>query len=167
MKRAAGIFFAIFLSSMKLGMASGQIQSLQGEETLCGGDEDIYFSCPLDNGKIVSVCAKNNTDPRHGYVKYKYGDKGDNFVFPQGNTSPNQRVEISDVSEGSIRGLHLKFSRGAYTYVVSSVWPGEVYVSKNGKIIFNKECRESRYKSFSNKIFDGINQVPPSSVDLH
>ncbi|PMS18383.1 hypothetical protein C0Z18_17585 [Trinickia dabaoshanensis] len=76
-------------------------------------------------------------------------------------------VKISDVSEGSIRGLHLKFSKGPYTYVVSSVSPGEVYVSKNGKVIFDRWCYASMYKVFSDKVFDGVNQTPVSKVDIH
>ncbi|WP_368621709.1 hypothetical protein [Paraburkholderia sp. BR13444] len=148
-------------------MANELLSPSHDETTLCDEGEDVYFSCPLNNGNIISVCAKNNTSPNRGYVKYRYGRKGDVFVYPEKDVSPNRLFEISDVAEGSIRGLHLKFSNEMYTYVVSSVWPGGVYVSKGGRIIFDNKCQDSRYKSFSNKIFDGINQTPPSDVDFH
>ncbi|RDU97440.1 hypothetical protein DWV00_19740 [Trinickia dinghuensis] len=142
-------------------------QPSQDEQTLCTDREEIYFSCPLENGKTVSVCAKDNTGPDRGYVQYRYGAKGDVFAFPNKNASPVRAVTITDVSEGSVRGLHLKFSKGPYTYVVSSLSPGEVYVTKNGKEIFDKACHASRYKSFSNKIFDGVREAPVSKIDIH
>jgi hypothetical protein len=148
-------------------ITNAQDQPPQGKETLCGEDEDIYFSCHLENRKIISVCAKGNFDLGRGYVKYKYGGKNNAFVLPRGDVSPEGNFAITDVSEGSIRGLHLKFITGSYTYVVSSVWPGEIYVVRDGQVIFYQECRASRYKSFSNRIFGGIKQVPPSSVDIH
>jgi len=165
--RLAGFWAVVLLSLVKYDIASAQTQSSQDEQTLCKEGEEIYFSCPLENGKTVSVCAKNNTGPERGYVQYRYGSKDNLFVFPSGNVPPAQTVMVTDVSEGSIRGLHLKFSKEPYTYVVSSVSPGELYVSKNGKIIFDKECLASRYKSFSNKIFDGVNGAPAANVDRH
>lgn len=147
--------------------ASDTEKGVPREETLCSGSEEIYFSCPLENGKTISVCAIEDVSPNRGHVKYKYGDKSSEFVYPTKNASPGDKFTISDVSEGSIRGLHLKFTNGDYIYVISSVWPGEVYVSKNGKIVFDQTCQASRYKSFLNKIFDLIRQTPPSSVDDH
>ncbi|MDR6412514.1 hypothetical protein [Paraburkholderia terricola] len=165
--RTAGIFMVAFLSLVKYDVASAQTQSSQEEQTLCNEDEEVYFSCPLENGKTVSVCAKNNTDPERGFVQYRYGSKNDAFIFPPENAPPAKTVKITDVSEGSIRGLHLKFLKEPYTYVVSSVSPGGLYVSKNGKVIFDKECQASRCKSFSNKIFDGVNEAPVTKVDMH
>jgi hypothetical protein len=157
----------VLLSLVKYDVVSAQTESSQEEQTLCNEDEDVYFSCPLENGKTVSVCAKDNTNPNRGFVQYRYGSKNNAFVFPPENVPPARTVKITDVSEGSIRGLHLKFSKEPYTYVVSSVSPGELYVLKNGRIIFDKECKASRYKSFSNKIFDGVNEAPVTKVDMH
>ncbi|SED46138.1 hypothetical protein SAMN02787142_3206 [Burkholderia sp. WP9] len=157
----------VLLSLVKYDVVSAQTESSQEEQTLCNEDEAVYFSCPLENGKTVSVCAKDNTNPNRGFVQYRYGSKNNAFVFPPENVPPARTVKITDVSEGSIRGLHLKFSKEPYTYVVSSVSPGELYVLKNGRIIFDKECKASRYKSFSNKIFDGVNEAPVTKVDMH
>ena len=159
--------FLTFMLCLRVSAANAQVQSLPSEDSLCREGEDIYFSCPLENGKTISVCAKNNISPNQGYVRYEYGNKESSFNYPLENMPPGDRFAISDVSEGSIHGLHLKFTRGGYTYVASSVWPGELYVSKRGNIALYKECQASRYKSLSNKIFDGIKQVSPSKVDLH
>jgi hypothetical protein len=167
MMRKTAIFMVALAALAGHGMAYAQDEPLQDEPTLCNGDEEVYFSCPLENEKTVSVCAKGNTSPDHGYVQYRYGTKSDAFAFPGKNVAPAKVVGITDVSEGSIRGLHLKFVKGPYTYVVSSVLPGGVYASKNGKIVFDKACRASRYKSFANKIFDGVNPAPVSDIDTH
>ncbi|MGN8139132.1 hypothetical protein ACTJLC_31030 [Paraburkholderia sp. 22099] len=147
----AGLFTVVLLSLVRYDVANAKTQLSQDDQTLCNEGEEIYFSCPLENGKTVSICAKNNPDPGRGYVQYRYGSKDDVFVFPPENVPPAKTVEITDVSEGSIRGLHLKFSKEPYTYVVSSVWPGELYVSKNGKIIFDKECQASDTRTFRTK----------------
>ncbi len=170
MIRTAGIFIIGLASLFHLGAVhaqAGQTESSQNEQTLCSEDEEVYFSCPLENGKTISVCAKGNASPDKGYVQYRYSTERDTFAFPAKNVAPTKVVGITDVSEGSIRGLHLKFFKGAYTYVVSSVSPGGVYVSKNGKIIFDKACQASQYKNFSNKVFDGVNQVPMLKLDMH
>ncbi|MFM0323899.1 hypothetical protein [Caballeronia glebae] len=161
------IFFLIATTAFFATSEAHSLQHSQTEPTLCSDSEDVYFSCPLKNGKTVSVCAKNNIDPNHGYVRYNYGDEGARFIFPNKFIPPDTIFTVSDVSGGTIRGLHLKFSNGPYTYIVSSVWPGEVYVSKNGKIIFEEECKASPNKSFSNKIFDGIKQTLPTKIDDH
>lgn len=165
--RIAGFFMIALISLVRYDVANAQAPSSEDEQTLCSEDEEMYFSCPLQNGKTVSVCAKNNTSPDHGYVQYRYGSKGDVFAFPDENTPPTKAVGIANVSEGSIRGLHLKFFKPPYTYVVSSVSPGELYVSKNGKIIFDQTCLASRSKNFSNKVFDGVNESPVSKIDQH
>lgn len=165
--RLVKIFIITLLLFVKYSVAYSEMQPARGEQTLCDDDEEIYFSCPLENGKSVSVCAKNNTAPSRGYVQYRYGTKDNIFAFPSKNIPPNTAVKITDVSEGSIRGLHLKFSKGPYVYVVSSVSPGEVYVSRNGVIIFDKQCKASKYKSFSNAIFNGVGDAPISKIDIH
>ncbi|MDF3093429.1 MULTISPECIES: hypothetical protein [Burkholderia] len=116
--------FAILLCVAKINVAGAGVGAARDEETLCRVDEDIYFSCPLVNKKVISICAKNNYRPGKGYIKYRYGKKDNFFEIPEGYIGSSNLFSISDVSEGSIRGLHLKITNGAYVYVVSSVWPG-------------------------------------------
>lgn len=169
-ERIAGTFMIGLVSIFHYGVAHAQGEQgwlMQDEKTLCSEGEEAYFSCSLENGKTISVCAKSNASPDRGYVQYRYGTEADVFAFPAKSVAPAKVMGITDVSEGSIRGLHLKFFRGRYIYVVSSVSPGGVYVSKNGKIIFDKACQASQYKSFSNKVFDGINQAPVLELDMY
>ncbi|WP_246793371.1 hypothetical protein [Burkholderia perseverans] len=165
--RMAAAFAVLFIALAGHDAASAQSRLPKDGPTLCDDGEDVYFSCPLENGKTVSVCAGGNTRPDRGYVQYRYGSRGDAFAIPGERVPPARAVGITDVSEGSIRGLHLKFSRGPYTYVVSSVAPGGVHVVKNGRVVFDKACGASQYKSFANRVFDGINQAPPTKADRY
>ncbi|MDN7701597.1 MULTISPECIES: hypothetical protein [Burkholderia] len=159
--------FVILLCVAKISVAGAGVGAVRDEETLCRVDEDIYFSCPLANEKVISICAKNNYEPGEGYIKYRYG-RNDGFLeILEGHIGSGNLFSISDVSEGSIRGLHLKITNGAYVYVVSSVWPGGVYVSRNGRVIMDQECRSSKYKNFSDNVSDGVKWVLPSEVDVH
>ena len=51
------ILIAVGLFSLGCEAADKRDQSAQKELTLCGKNEDIYFSCLLSNGKLISVCA--------------------------------------------------------------------------------------------------------------
>src|ERR1700761_369609 len=58
------IIFAILLAALFRSAGASDVQhSPRSEITLCSEDEKVYFSCPLENGKVASVCAKNNTSP--------------------------------------------------------------------------------------------------------
>lgn len=57
-------------------IAVGQVFGEEADITLCAAHEDVYFSCPLPGGKIVSVCASGNSKPDAGYAQYRYGAPG-------------------------------------------------------------------------------------------
>lgn len=165
------IFISIFLMYGP-GMAiSGEV----GEnKTLCTANEDIYFSCELEGGhKVVSICAAGNTSPDNGYVQYRYGEKSRvNFTYPAVHLPPRNIISIIDVSrlaEGI--GSHLKFTNDGYRYVISNALvPGEVYVKKNGKIVFDNICNGSDYIPFSNKVAAGVqwgSLEPIDEIDRH
>ncbi|MFJ4375264.1 hypothetical protein ACIP1T_22000 [Pseudomonas japonica] len=50
------------------------------DATMCTEEEDIYISCSMGannsgahDGPVASICAKDNSSPRKGYVQYRYG----------------------------------------------------------------------------------------------
>ena len=111
-------------------------------------------------------------------------------------TTLHEEIVLKErISTVSYRGMHVRCEEGALpgAYVATnedaegvyyfgkdrSIWMtnevvqpkprllvGGIYVPKTGKIRFDKKCRASRYKSFSNKVFDGINDAPVSKVDI-
>jgi len=130
-------------------------------ESLCTADEDIYFSCELEEiRKIASVCAKGNSSPDDGYVQYRFGTKQRlDLEYPKEKISPQQSsLSIIDVSRTSLGlGTHLKFSSRNFHYVVStSLIPGEIYVEKNARLIFRRTCKNGVHTNFPDKSRKGI-----------
>lgn len=137
------------------------------QDTLCIEGEDIYFSCPiLNKKKILSVCGAGNKSPLNGYVQYRYGtlDKLD-FQYPGKLVAPKGIFKLVDVTQGSIKGGHLKFSNRNKFYVVTSIFPGGVYVEKDKKIILDDKCDHSGNNSFSYKASHGIDGASMDDVD--
>ncbi|CAB3755353.1 hypothetical protein [Paraburkholderia solisilvae] len=150
------------------GSVSAEITSYEAE-SLCRQGEMKYFSCELQNSKkIASVCAKDNISPDQGYVQYRFGTpRHVELEFPGKHIAPRGKISIVNVSR--LRdglGSHLKFSNGSYTYVVSNaVVPGEVYVEKNGKIVFDEICKGDGYTPFDYAVWDGIEYGVENRVD--
>ncbi|HEM7891524.1 MULTISPECIES: hypothetical protein [Burkholderia] len=143
--------------------------SFIGATSLCHQGEVEYFGCELqDSNKIASVCAADNISPDHGYVQYRFGTHGYvEYRFPGKLLPPRGKISIVDVSRlPDGLGSHLKFVSGRYTYVVSNALvPGEVYVEKDGKIVFDKICKGSAYKPFGNTTRRGLEYGVTDSVD--
>ncbi|WP_126877439.1 hypothetical protein [Paraburkholderia kururiensis] len=137
--------------------------------SLCHRGEIEYFGCKLrDSNKIASVCAADNSSPDHGYVQYRFGTQNNiEYKYPGKLTPPRGKISIVDVSRlPDGLGSHLKFSNGSYSYVVSNALvPGEIYVAKNGKLIFNKICEGNIYKPFGSTARRGLEYGASNSVD--
>ncbi|MDY7786485.1 hypothetical protein U0E10_01015 [Burkholderia ubonensis] len=150
-------------------LVSGKAANFLGATNLCRQGEVEYFSCELqDSNKMASVCAANNISPDHGYVQYRFGTRGYiEYRFPDKLLPPRGKISIVDVSRlPDGLGSHLKFVSGRYTYVVSNALvPGEVYVEKDGKIVFDKICKGSTYKPFNNAARRGLEYGVADSVD--
>ncbi|WP_306716770.1 hypothetical protein [Burkholderia dolosa] len=161
---------AIFLAiTMASDLVSANVTSYLGALSLCHQGEVEYFSCKLqDSNKIASVCAADNVSPDHGYVQYRFGTHSNiEYKFPNELVPPRGRISIVDVSRlPDDLGSHLKFTSGRYTYVVSNALvPGEIYVAKDGKIVFNKICKGSMYMPFDNAVRHGLEYGVEDSVD--
>ncbi|WP_242487229.1 MULTISPECIES: hypothetical protein [unclassified Pseudomonas] len=109
--------------------------------TLCSDDEDIYFSCPLQGGKTVSICARGNSKPTAGSVQYRYGIPGKiEMVYPKTVLPPKGKIFVVDASEGSVNLNIIKFKSGAYTYFVSQAFVSYLKVLKEDKVVFRQSC---------------------------
>ena len=134
------------------------------ETTLCHPREDVYFSCPTENNKIISLCAFENSSPNHGYVQYRFGTPDHiEFEFPNKPQPPKNRVLISDISVSlrKIEFTHIKFKSVRYDYVIYTGYSSGIYVLKNGKSISNRSCDSVGYQQLHPEAYLGIKTVPP------
>jgi hypothetical protein len=60
--------------------------------TLCGAKEKTVFSCPLTNGKTVSVCASTVLTKDSGWMQYRFGRVGKKteLVYPTERKHPRE-----------------------------------------------------------------------------
>ncbi len=126
-----------------------------GKDNLCAPGEPVIFSCRLDNGKSLSVCAAAEAGgPR--FAQYRYGASGEasQLTFPESRTAGALRFLSVPYSGGG--EAQLSFARGSATYVVYSrvmrtnFKAGEpndprfddgVLVLRGEKIIANYRCK--------------------------
>lgn len=141
----------------------------QAEEdpTLCAANEDIYFSCPLGNGRIVSICAHGNKFPSAGYVQYRYGSLGNvELVYPPRRTPPESIFYYVNATEGSVNRDVLKFKNGRYVYVLYQAFFSGLTVLRDGEVIFNETCEAGANAVMNRKVGHGINAIPKSEEDF-
>lgn len=150
-------------------MASAATADYLDAVSLCRHGEVEYFGCRLqDSKKIASICAFDNSSPDHGYVQYRFGTQSYiEYKYPGEFVSPRGRISIVDVSrlpEGL--GSHIKFTNGSYAYVVSNALvPGEIYVVKEGRLIFDEICEGDAYISFEKAVRSGLEYGVADAID--
>lgn len=135
--------------------------------TLCSDDEDIYFSCPLEGGKTVSICARGNSKPMAGSVQYRYGFPGNiEMVYPKTALPPKGKFFVVDASEGSVNLSIIKFKSGAYTYLVNQAFVSYLTVLKEDKVVFRQSCNAGGH-AYVHRLADfGLEARPKSAEDF-
>lgn len=91
--------------------------------SLCRVDETTYFSCPMKNGRTVSVCGSPNLVNDSSYLQYRYGriNQPPELLFPASPRTPRGLFEFSNAGMGAKASVrNLRFRIGEYTYVVFS-----------------------------------------------
>jgi hypothetical protein len=137
------------------------------EVTNCKGNEDIYFSCPLANGKTVSICAKNNTDPTKGYVQYRYGrPDAIELEYPSGKIAPKGIFYVVNADEGSAHLSSLKFKVGRYLYRVNQAFSSFLTVTNKDRLVLNQSCEAGDYAGISDGAWKGIPEVEKTAEDV-
>jgi hypothetical protein len=105
-------------------------------ESLCGSSEEIVFSCQLQNGKSVSVCASSRA-PTSPAIAYRFGSSEKlelEIVAEMSRKSPP--VEYNALNGARGYDHFVRFASGAFTYAVVERWdgcpmPGQTRCSKN------------------------------------
>lgn len=87
------------------------------EETLCKSNENIYFSCRIRSGKIISLCKKKEGELEKSII-YKFGSgKRVELSFPQ-NVDENNEFMFNHYIRSGVDYLAISFHSGSYRYSV-------------------------------------------------
>jgi hypothetical protein len=122
--------------------------------TFCKPAELTVFSCRT-GAKMVSVCAAKNASKRKGFLQYRFGKPSAKapieLLLPEAEMLAADAATGESVPFAGGGGVWLRFSKGAYAYVVYSgigKWGANgataekhgLIVEHNGKTISNLPC---------------------------
>lgn len=119
------------------------------DSTLCTSSEEVYFSCQVANGKVVSLCGGlSETDSTQSWLQYRFGQP--------------QRIELAYPArrEGSLMQFtgESRWGAGVRLHTVEFKNHGARYLIENS------------YSSLTEESFLGVRVTPSHSqqaVDLH
>jgi hypothetical protein len=118
--------FVLGLSSMCVPFvsspaAAGSVSESGG--TMCGKADQVVFSCPLNGGKVASICAAGGQGQESVRFYYAFGRPGaSEFLYPNGNADVRSVFFSSHLIYGrSTGGMAYSFADGVYKYVVYSI----------------------------------------------
>jgi hypothetical protein len=116
--------FVLGFSSMCVPVVSAGAQSVsEAGATMCEKADQVVFSCPLDGGKVVSICAAGGSGQQSVRFYYAFGRPGaSEYLYPNGNTDARNAFFSSHLIYGrSTGGMAYSFADGVYKYVVYSI----------------------------------------------
>lgn len=110
-----GCFFSLSVSGFGVYAADASSSGL------CQPEESVVFSCPLQNGKIVSFCGAPVAS-RSGYIEYRYGKVGKVELKYRAVAGENKKIYFFDgavVRNQIARVPTIFFRNGRYGYFLS------------------------------------------------
>lgn len=118
---------------------------------LCTEKEDPMFACPLENKKLVSVCALVDSTQKsgYGYLVYRYGTKEKiDLSFPEKPmefrrlTTFDETVDYKPMDDGQfVRFMNGKISYVVYVAAVHNTDSAGVAVFDGYKLLSNIKCQ--------------------------
>lgn len=121
-----------------------QTRQVDATQTLCRPDERAFYNCPLDDGRIISVCLGDD-------AVYRFGPLGDPELEIRRTLGGPDLYQGVVVGQGGGQQTHIRFRNGAHDYVVYSGYdgrladnPGRAYsgvaVLRDGAAIRGLDC---------------------------
>ena len=141
--------FLLLVFSSQMALSAMAIASQPSSAaSLCEKSETIFFSCILENKKIVSLCGDgdNLSNPKTGYIQYRFGSPSNmEMMYPKKHTPPVGIFFKSDNSGGSVTTANeVFFNIGNYKYILGYAEVNNGYLAvvkgKDEQQVFFKRC---------------------------
>lgn len=141
----ASSFFLFFLA-----LSSGAMADEEKAPTHCKSDEKAIFSCPLKNGKTVSLCASPDLARGIGTLQYRFGRSGQpaELTYPKAGRNPAEYFWLDSSHGGQWSQHELGFSLGQFRYEIlvqtNSAIPEDgasLSVFRDRRRVADMECR--------------------------
>lgn len=101
----------MFIISCNNSHADNPLATYKGQ-TLCTGEEEIVFSCPIKK-KTLSVCSSKELTREKGYLSYRFGKKDKiELTYPEKPAHPYGLFRFSHyLRPGGAQNMGLEYSR--------------------------------------------------------
>lgn len=125
----------------------------------CLASEEVYFSCLMSNGKILSLCGSANE------LSYKYG-RPDNIelIFPSNPEHSTSHFSYNNFSRYGVDYFRVSFINDSYHYTIYRDIDNELnpklqagIIVKNNSLTHKKELN----LPCSANVSDNLNKIPP------
>ncbi len=94
------------------------------EKTLCSSSEEVVFSCQLQRGKTVSVCA-SPSNQGCAKIAYRFGTtKKIELELTADTSQESPPIEYNGTMGSRASEYFVRFRSGEYTYTVQTQWDG-------------------------------------------
>lgn len=119
-----GLLLALAL--VLLTQSSGFTKNV-AKGTLCHGDEQVLFSCPVQDGsKIVSLCGSKDLTHKDGYLQYRFGRAGNlELEFPAQRRETWKMFRYSHYFRYQVDRMAVRFDNSGYTYTLFDNYEGD------------------------------------------
>jgi len=92
---------------------------VDASQTLCYPDERAAYNCPLDDGRVISVCMGDD-------AVYRFGRLGDPELEVRRTLGGPDLFQGGVVGQGGGQQIHIRFRNGAHDYIVYSGYDGRL-----------------------------------------
>jgi hypothetical protein len=144
--------------------------------SLCKTAEEVVFSCQVENGKSVSVCA-TRFSPEGANIAYRFGsENGIELELVADTSRKSPPIEHNWASGTRAYSYFVRFYSGEFSYTIQNHWdgcpgPGEtrckkysdftgVLVSRSEKLLARHTCKPNSI-GIDSELLDELN-VPIS-----
>jgi hypothetical protein len=94
--------------------------ALAKTNSLCKADEQTFFSCTANKGKLISVCGSKDLSETNGYLQYRFGklNKKPELTFPSSYQHPKNNFALANVGSAKSSAYNFRFKTSSFNYVV-------------------------------------------------
>ncbi|ATQ42319.1 hypothetical protein [Caulobacter mirabilis] len=153
-----------------------------GAVGLCSPGEEPVLSCPVEGGKVLSLCATGAGGPAAGLkLQYRFGRPGKpELVYPDRPASAKGRFFLSTTPFSGGGEERVRFRSGPYDYLVfqrdiAGAWNEDgtrdhyqdegVAVEKDGKVVGVRLCLGPTENSGFPKMYDRLEREARDPID--
>ncbi len=148
----------------------------------CAAGEEPVLSCPVEGGKVLSLCATGAGGPAASLrLQYRFGKPGrPELVYPDRPASAKGRFFLSTTPFSGGGEERIRFRSGAYDYLVfqrdiAGGWNEDgtrdhyqdegVAVEKDGKVVGLRLCVGPTENSGFPKMYDRLEREERDQID--